>query len=163
VLLGHVLVDRFVHFLDPLVDAEQELRLQRVGDEELGKGRDPMVVEVVFGGVDAPEVPADGSALQDLLLAGRDQIVPDLRPAAAPARAFRRSRRRGRWCPGRNFYAREMPNRVAPFYLGSMNPAFLPQLPFALSYPLLFGLLLVAGMLGGEAARAVRLPRLLGY
>jgi len=36
-----------------------------------------------------------------------------------------------------------------------MNPAFLPSLPFALSYPLLFGVLLVAGMLGGEAARAV--------
>ena len=44
-----------------------------------------------------------------------------------------------------------------------MNPAFLPSLPFALSYPLLFGLLLVAGMLGGEAARAVHLPRVLGY
>ncbi len=44
-----------------------------------------------------------------------------------------------------------------------MNPAFLPSLPFALSYPLLFGVLLVAGMLGGEAARAVHLPRILGY
>ena len=44
-----------------------------------------------------------------------------------------------------------------------MNPAFLPSLPFALSYPLLFGVLLVAGMLGGEVARAVHLPRVLGY
>jgi Kef-type K+ transport system membrane component KefB len=56
-----------------------------------------------------------------------------------------------------------MPKRVATFYLGSMNPAFFPSLPFALSYPLLFGVLLVAGMLGGEAARAVHLPRILGY
>jgi len=44
-----------------------------------------------------------------------------------------------------------------------MNPAFLPTLPFALSYPLLFGTLLIAGMLGGEAARILRLPRVLGY
>ena len=44
-----------------------------------------------------------------------------------------------------------------------MNPGFLPTLPFQLSYPLLFGVLLVAGMLGGEMARALRLPRILGY
>ena len=44
-----------------------------------------------------------------------------------------------------------------------MNAAFLPALPFELSYPLLFGVLLVAGMLGGEIARALRLPRMIGY
>ncbi len=41
--------------------------------------------------------------------------------------------------------------------------AFLPTLPLAVSYPLLFGMLLVAGMMGGEAARQVRLPRIVGY
>jgi Kef-type K+ transport system membrane component KefB len=40
---------------------------------------------------------------------------------------------------------------------------FLPALPLTLSYPLLFGVLLVAGMLGGEAARQFRLPRVIGY
>jgi Kef-type K+ transport system membrane component KefB len=40
---------------------------------------------------------------------------------------------------------------------------FLPELPLTLSYPLLFGVLLVAGMLGGEAARRLRLPRVIGY
>ena len=44
-----------------------------------------------------------------------------------------------------------------------MNASFLPALPFELSYPLLFGVLLVAGMLGGEIARALRLPRMIGY
>ncbi len=44
-----------------------------------------------------------------------------------------------------------------------MNLTFLPALPFELSYPLLFGALLLAGMLGGEFARAMRLPRILGY
>ena len=44
-----------------------------------------------------------------------------------------------------------------------MDPGFLPQFPLALSYPLLFGLLLLAGMLGGEAARALGLPRIVGY
>lgn len=44
-----------------------------------------------------------------------------------------------------------------------MNPAFLPSLPLQLSYPLLFGVLLVAGMLGGEVARSLRLPRIIGY
>ncbi len=44
-----------------------------------------------------------------------------------------------------------------------MNLTFLPALPFELSYPLLFGALLVAGMLGGEMARTVRMPRILGY
>lgn len=44
-----------------------------------------------------------------------------------------------------------------------MNTAFLPTLPFQLSYPLLFGVLLVAGMLGGEIARALRAPRMIGY
>jgi Kef-type K+ transport system membrane component KefB len=43
------------------------------------------------------------------------------------------------------------------------TPSFLPTLPFELSYPLLFGVLLVAGMLGGEIARALRLPRMIGY
>lgn len=40
---------------------------------------------------------------------------------------------------------------------------FLPALPLTLSYPLLFGALLVAGMLGGETARQLRLPRVVGY
>ena len=44
-----------------------------------------------------------------------------------------------------------------------MNTSFLPSLPFELSYALLFGGLLVAGMLGGEAARRFRLPRIIGY
>ena len=44
-----------------------------------------------------------------------------------------------------------------------MNLSFLPSLPFTLSYPLLFGVLLVAGMLGGEIARIVRIPRIIGY
>jgi Kef-type K+ transport system membrane component KefB len=44
-----------------------------------------------------------------------------------------------------------------------MNFAFLPSLPFTLSYPLLFGVLLVAGMLGGELARIARIPRIIGY
>lgn len=41
--------------------------------------------------------------------------------------------------------------------------SFLPSLPLELSYPLLFGALLVAGMMGGELARLMRLPRILGY
>ncbi|HUP96657.1 MAG TPA: cation:proton antiporter [Usitatibacter sp.] len=44
-----------------------------------------------------------------------------------------------------------------------MSASFLPSLPFHLSYPLLFGVLLVAGMLGGELARALRVPRIIGY
>jgi Kef-type K+ transport system membrane component KefB len=44
-----------------------------------------------------------------------------------------------------------------------MNFSFLPTLPFTLSYPLLFGVLLVAGMLGGELARIARIPRIVGY
>ena len=44
-----------------------------------------------------------------------------------------------------------------------MSTAFLPTLPFTLSYPLLFGVLLVAGMLGGEVARHFKLPRIMGY
>ncbi len=44
-----------------------------------------------------------------------------------------------------------------------MSPTFLPALPLQFSYPLLFAVLLVAGMLGGEMARAARLPRIIGY
>jgi Kef-type K+ transport system membrane component KefB len=44
-----------------------------------------------------------------------------------------------------------------------MNSSFLPSLPLELSYPLLFGVLLVAGMMGGELARLLRLPRIIGY
>ena len=44
-----------------------------------------------------------------------------------------------------------------------MGTSFLPSLPLELSYPLLFGVLLVAGMMGGELARLLRLPRILGY
>jgi Kef-type K+ transport system membrane component KefB len=44
-----------------------------------------------------------------------------------------------------------------------MNTAFLPSVPFDMSYALLFGGLLVMGMLGGETARHFRLPRIIGY
>jgi Kef-type K+ transport system membrane component KefB len=44
-----------------------------------------------------------------------------------------------------------------------MNLEFLPSWPFVLSYPLLFGVLLVAGMIGGEIARSAKLPRIIGY
>ena len=44
-----------------------------------------------------------------------------------------------------------------------MNTTFLPSLPLTLSYPLLFGALLVIGMLGGETARLFKLPRIIGY
>ena len=43
-------------------------------------------------------------------------------------------------------------------------PSFLPQFPFAPNPLLLFGLLLLAGLAGGELARRVlRLPRIVGY
>lgn len=43
-------------------------------------------------------------------------------------------------------------------------PSFLPQYPFATSPLLLFGLLLLAGLIGGELARRVaRVPRVVGY
>jgi Kef-type K+ transport system membrane component KefB len=41
--------------------------------------------------------------------------------------------------------------------------SFLPSFPLQMSYPLLFGVLLVLGMMGGEVARLFRLPRILGY
>src|SRR6478735_6146523 len=44
-----------------------------------------------------------------------------------------------------------------------MSSTFLPSLPLTFSYPLLFAVLLVAGMLGGEMARSARLPRIVGY
>lgn len=44
-----------------------------------------------------------------------------------------------------------------------VNLSFLPDLPPPMSDPLLFSVLLVAGMLGGEAARHLRLPRVVGY
>ena len=44
-----------------------------------------------------------------------------------------------------------------------MNTSFLPSLPLELSYPLLFGALLVAGVMGGELARLLKLPRIIGY
>jgi Kef-type K+ transport system membrane component KefB len=44
-----------------------------------------------------------------------------------------------------------------------MEARFLPSLPMELNFALLFGALLVAGMLGGEAARQLRLPRIIGY
>jgi Kef-type K+ transport system membrane component KefB len=40
---------------------------------------------------------------------------------------------------------------------------FLPTLPPALTPPILFGLLLLVGLLGGEAARLFALPRITGY
>ena len=40
---------------------------------------------------------------------------------------------------------------------------FLPSVPLPLSFPLLFGVLLLAGMVGGEAARRLHLPRVIGY
>ena len=47
--------------------------------------------------------------------------------------------------------------------LKNMTHSFLPSWPLQFSYPLLFAVLLVAGMLGGEMARAARLPRIIGY
>jgi Kef-type K+ transport system membrane component KefB len=45
-----------------------------------------------------------------------------------------------------------------------MDTSFLPQLPLALSQPILFGALLAAGLLAGEAARRyLALPRIVGY
>jgi Kef-type K+ transport system membrane component KefB len=44
-----------------------------------------------------------------------------------------------------------------------MDATFLPTFPPTLGYPLLFGILLVAGMLGGEGARRLGLPRVIGY
>src|SRR6188768_381015 len=44
-----------------------------------------------------------------------------------------------------------------------MPASFLPSLPLEMSYPLLFGVLLVAGMMGGELARLLKLPRIIGY
>ena len=44
-----------------------------------------------------------------------------------------------------------------------MSASFLPGLPLEFSYPLLFAVLLIAGMLGGEMARAFHLPRIIGY
>lgn len=43
-------------------------------------------------------------------------------------------------------------------------PSFLPQYPFATNPLLLFGLLLLAGLIGGELVkRVLRLPRIVGY
>ena len=45
-----------------------------------------------------------------------------------------------------------------------MTPDFLPELPPPLSQPVLFGALLVLGLLAGEAARRyAALPRIVGY
>jgi Kef-type K+ transport system membrane component KefB len=44
-----------------------------------------------------------------------------------------------------------------------MNLDFLPSWPMHLSYALLFGALLVVGMMGGELARQMRMPRVVGY
>jgi len=45
-----------------------------------------------------------------------------------------------------------------------MDTSFLPQLPLALSQPILFGALLAAGLLAGEAARRyLAVPRIVGY
>lgn len=44
-----------------------------------------------------------------------------------------------------------------------MDANFLPGFPPQLSQALLFGLLLIAGMLGGEAARRLQAPRVIGY
>lgn len=45
-----------------------------------------------------------------------------------------------------------------------MDTSFLPQLPLALSQPILFGALLAAGLLAGEAVRRyLTLPRIVGY
>ena len=55
----HVVVHILRILQHPLVDPEQELRLQSVGNQELRKGGDPVMIEVVFGRVDAAEMPAD--------------------------------------------------------------------------------------------------------
>ena len=44
-----------------------------------------------------------------------------------------------------------------------MDARLLPSLPLAFNPAVLFGVLLVAGMLGGEVARQLRLPRVIGY
>ena len=45
-----------------------------------------------------------------------------------------------------------------------MDLSFLPQLPFVLSAPIMFGALLAAGLLAGEAVnRYASLPRITGY
>ena len=45
-----------------------------------------------------------------------------------------------------------------------MDLSFLPHVPFALSAPIMFGALLAAGLLAGEAAnRYASLPRITGY
>jgi len=54
----------------------------------------------------------------------------------------------------------EKPGTAAP---PDMEATFLPTIPPELSHALLFGVLLVAGMLGGEAARRLQLPRVIGY
>ncbi|MBK7659408.1 MAG: hypothetical protein IPJ28_09730 [Betaproteobacteria bacterium] len=44
-----------------------------------------------------------------------------------------------------------------------MDARLLPSLPLAFNPAVLFGVLLVAGMLGGEVARQLRLPRVISY
>ncbi|GBG01665.1 hypothetical protein AZSI13_09920 [Azospira sp. I13] len=46
---------------------------------------------------------------------------------------------------------------------GNAFPSFLPALPLALGPAALFGSLLLAGLLGGEIAQRLKLPRLLGW
>src|SRR5258708_15117931 len=62
------------------------------------------------------------------------------------------------------FWKKLLLTRFAQFGLRhstcSMNLEFLPTWPFLLSYPLLFGVLLVAGMIGGGIAPRAPLPRL---
>lgn len=83
-IIGNVIVDAFiVHIQASLVDAEQELGLRRVVDRDGGPIRHSVGVEVEPAGEDAVETTGYGCALYDLLVAGRDDVVPDvhLRPS----------------------------------------------------------------------------------
>jgi hypothetical protein len=70
-----VAVDGLGEVFPPLVDAEEELGLGGVGDEELGEGGDPVMVVVVLGGEDVGEVPPDGDPFQDLPQPRADDVV----------------------------------------------------------------------------------------
>src|SRR2546426_2962240 len=66
---------------DPLVDAEEELRLRRVVDCDGGPHRMPVHVVQVAGCEDPAEVPRDGGGIDHLLIPRRDDVVLQLEPA----------------------------------------------------------------------------------
>ena len=73
-----MLVDRFRNRFLALVDAKQELGLGRIGNQQLGKIGDAVLVEMIFGGVNLLEVFANRHAFQNFLLARRDDVVLDI-------------------------------------------------------------------------------------